>query len=94
MGNTTVKQKPQLSEAEPQEEESTIRAQKMMEDSIQESIPREVIQEALEEPAMEGPMTSEDSDLSTSEKEETGSEMADMASRLSSALEEKDDKLS
>ena len=92
MGNTTVKQKPQVNQAELQEEESTIRAQKM-EDSIQDSIPPEVIQEALQEPAVGGPVTSEDTELSTSEKEETSYEMADMASRLSSALEEKDDKL-
>ncbi len=94
MGNTTVKQKqkPQVDQAE-KEEESTVRSRKQ-EDTIEDSIPQETIQEVLETPVLEGPVTSEDTDLSTSEKEETGHEMADMASRLSSAIEEKDDKLS
>ncbi|MFT5686765.1 MAG: hypothetical protein ACI8RZ_007722 [Myxococcota bacterium] len=80
---TTQKQKNQVDQG-VQEEDDTLQARRR-EDSIEESIPPDTIVEVLEDTATE-------SDVSNSEKEEDGGhELADVASRVSSALKEKED---
>jgi hypothetical protein len=82
----TQKQKTQTDQSVEPEEDLLLNKR---EDEI-----KDPIQEVLEDPVTTGPVTAEDTSVSNSEKEEEGgSVVADVASRLASAITEKEDKL-